>query len=138
MLFIAVCLGMLQGRQGIYPGMSMGPKYILENGELIYKGHFDSAPSTFAGRVSLVIDGKLKKSILYNKIFCKRKHNTNEEQKDTFIAIVEKSQNLLREINNTSRFIIVFWDENNLSSYFDKRDCDIIVNKLSKKGFEYY
>jgi hypothetical protein len=114
-----------------------GPKYVIDNDALIYKGHFGSEadpPRYFVKRV----EAHLRKSLLYKKIFFTREYITTEDQKDTFIAIIERSQHLLREINSASRFIIVFWEAHNLSSDVNKNDSNIIRKKLSNKGFQYY
>ena len=115
-----------------------GPKYVKDNDKLVYKGPFDAGEAGLLHYFAKKIEFQLIKSLLFKKLFHERKHETNDDQKDTFIAIVERSQYLLREINNESRFIIVFWDANNSSPSNDKNDCNIIMKKFSEKDFEYY
>ena len=136
---------------GYSPWDKYGPKYIIENDEVIYKGHFVEPaspvavkPPNFVTKVKNILGFHLKKFSLFSKIFHKRnkpnkrKYSTNKNQMKTFIKIIEKSQNLMRISKNASTFIILFWDKHNLSSNIDKKNSDAIIKEFSKKGFEYY
>ncbi|MGI9304390.1 MAG: hypothetical protein ACR2RB_17045 [Gammaproteobacteria bacterium] len=113
-----------------------GPRYVLEKEALVYKGHFDAgkAPS---GYIEKKIERQLRKSLLFRRVLYGRKSATDKDLM-TFVAIIEKSHDLLRENSNFSKFLVLFWDPHNLSSGDDKDTSKKLMQQFSNRDFEHY
>ena len=89
-----------------------GPKYVLnDNNEIEYSGKF------IKQKVFQRTFTQLTKSHLVQKtlqVFYKR----NRNEMDLFVAVIEKSRNLLSK-NNGTRFIVVLWNSEDYEEDFD-------------------
>lgn len=125
---------------GYSPWDSHGPKYIIDNGNLYRKGHFDSNSSNSINRCFLFrkTTAQIKKSFIYKKIIFSRKYKTNKEQEDLFFSIIDRARVLLKEQYHVSRFIILFWDSTNLSSDIGNKNSEALIKRFSEGSYEYY
>jgi hypothetical protein len=121
---------------GYSPWDKHGPKYMLESGKLVHKGAFDGSKVTTS--VLNRVKAHMIRSPVLKKLFPRKRVFTSNLEKDTFIAIIEKAQSLIKSRYSNARFIVFFWDANYLSTDSEKKDSKIITRKLSEKGLEYY
>lgn len=108
-----------------------GPRYVLnENGEAIFKGHFDDNKIVIPER----LQNQLLKSLIMKKIWSKYfaiKHRPiNNRDIDLFVAIVDKSKKLFESKYKGSQFHVIFWDDRKNEMY------DNLVKKLKDKGIK--
>lgn len=111
-----------------------GPKYLLVNAEAVYQGHFDEGKKNLSPKIeSLLEKSKMYKNL--NNYINEQKSNVNDKEKEyyrkLYIAILKKSQKLLKEKYNTKNFIVIFWNN------FDK-ESTVNIKQLSFNSFEYY
>ncbi|WP_417909094.1 hypothetical protein [Candidatus Electronema sp. PJ] len=121
---------------GYSPWDKHGPKYVLEKQTLVHKGAFDGSQVTTS--VLNRVKAHMLRSPVLKKLLPRKKIVTSDLEKDTFIAILERAQALIKRKYSDARFMVFFWDANYLSNDSDKKDSEIIIKKLAEKGFEYY
>jgi hypothetical protein len=115
---------------GCSPWDKHGPNYVLSNGTVTRNGSFDDEKSYFLTKSK----NQLYKSYLLKHFFSKEKRTkTTNYEKNKFIQMIKKTANLLK-----TRFIIVFWDANNLSDDTQKNESAIAIKMIKKENFEYY
>jgi hypothetical protein len=100
-----------------------GPKYVLQNGRLIYKGHFDDGESVIKKKI--VADLK-KSNFLRIYIFKQDRHKITDYDIQLFLEIVNASRRKLVEKFPEVEFHVILWD---------KKPDDKTYLKI-KNGFE--
>ena len=88
----------------VSPGVSWGlwgPKYVIQDGEVVYIGRFSSTERLAE------LKRRLSNSELYRRL---RERNLTETNLATYFGVVEKSQKLLSEQYPNSQFHILLWN----------------------------
>jgi hypothetical protein len=88
-----------------------GPKYVLnENGEIVYKGHFDDEKIS-QSTVPKKVRNQLKKSLILAKIFFKY-NSLNKDDIRLMIAIIDTSKKIIETNYPGCEFHVIFWNWN--------------------------
>lgn len=116
-----------------------GPKYVLENGKVVFKGHFDDEENILE-QIEILFP-KLQFYKVLKRYIVSKRYNLNQNEKEyytkLYIEVLKKSWKLAREKHNANRFIIIFWDWNK-SDEFNSTEKLNMLKTLKDNSFEYY
>jgi len=129
-LAIYQALDIHAARSAGYSGWDIhGPKYVLDGGRVVYKGHFDD-PVRKYNRVVQDVVRFLARSYLYQKVF-KNVSRVSEKDIDLFLAIVKESGKLLQQKFPGVEFHVLYWD-----AIDEDATSKAISEGMKKIGFE--
>ena len=114
---------------GGHSWIKYGPKYALQNGDLVQVGHFDDDKTPFVER-------QLLKSFVYKKIAdgLSRKMLSEQEAAELLIEIVTASGNNIKQLYPDSEFIVLLWDKWKNEDPALSQCYDQIIDQLRKEG----
>lgn len=113
---------------GIAPWDDHGPRYELdEKGEVVYRGHFDDGYRKHLRPLWK----KAQKSSIYRRVFGKFQYlrRPNATDIDRYIAIVERTQELVRSRYPCAAVHIVYWDT-------DWQFSERVLSAFAARGLE--
>jgi hypothetical protein len=100
---------------------SHDPKFTMEDGQLVYEGHFDDNGSSR-------ILSKLKESFIFRKFF---ESQSADDDVELFSAMVDKSRHEINSKYPGCKFIVIFWDDLSQKELSDK-----MLHTLQRKNIE--
>ncbi len=110
-----------------------GPRFEIENDELVYKGSFNFQSPEYFGQSNTVrrVLTALQKSRIYYQVFIAR--DVNQKDLDRTIAIISRSNQLLSEMGVD--FHVAVWDLYHIGYAFHTQDdFDYFIEQLEKEN----